>query len=228
MSDLTLSLLKLLPLVIILGATFYFRRGRIRREKADDATREALNRYLGMAEAAADLDDEAGPDWRALRAAYLDSPIYVGRSRFNERDTVQADSQKAISTALLLLDFPLLSTQMDAAEYFKQHPEELGAEAHDLCLKRFHQLAQYIEETGHDSPEGRIYPVLSVDEEYAFLLWRGLVPPAPEVKFERSLVEIDGKRVDRFEIGDQVVLFDTSAFFERQALAALEEGGGLA
>ena len=224
MSDFTRALINLWPLAIILGATFYFRRRRILREKAEAKEDEALRRYLDLA-SAANLDQEREPDWRSLRAAYIRSPVYMGYSRFDDRDDVHVDDEKKRSSILLLRDYPLLSTQMDAAEYFKQHPEEFGPGMHDLCVTRFHQLAHYIEGTGRDSAEGRIYPVLSIDEEYAFLMWRGLMPSTPDAEFQQSLVTIDGKPHDRIETGETVILFDISAFYERQALAALQRAG---
>lgn len=195
------------------GAVFLGLRTGLRRRR--DAQEQAvISRYLEQADQALD-GPETGIDWAGLRRAYIGTLDYVGRSRFDERDSVSADTEAIRTRTLLMRDFPLLSTQFEASEYFKTHPEELGPQMHETCRRRFHELAAHIEATGRDTPEGKTYQALSVDEEYAFLMWLGADP------LRQSLVEIDGLPHDRFETDKGAVIFDISMFYELRAVLAM-------
>lgn len=202
-----------LPIVILGGIVWIALRMSRRRARLAEAM-AGLNQYYALVSDAHD-SGEVALDWQALRAACAASPDYHGRARFNERAPVAGESEAELSMLLLLRDFPMLPTQMEAAEYFSDHPEEFGPEMGALCHARFHDLASFIEASARDSDQGRIHEALCIDEEYAFLMWMGATPSV------QNLIHIDGRPHDLFETDKGPVIFDISSFYELQAELAL-------
>lgn len=158
-------------------------------------------------------------DFVALREAYARDPSYDGSSRLWEMfaERMMADQMGTLPpewtndevTAAIIEDFPLLETHYAAFMYYRSLSDPAAVGLVDGAAGMFQDLMKVVLATERPGPEGPIYTVLSVSEEYMVLQALGREHTA------QALVEIDGRPHDRMDTAEGPVFFDISAFFGR-------------
>lgn len=195
--------------VIILACTLGLASPAAAEQLADLVPQTAYGRQLlrELGRAPGEAADYAG-----LRAAYAADPGYTGQSRLAENvalgDTIPRQDPPAEADFLRLLfaDFPLMQTQLAAAAHYLDAKDDGMARYH---IHVYRGLLDAVLATRRDTPQGPVYKVLSVGEEYIVMRHLGR-----EVTGQ-ALLHIDGVPHDLLMSEQGDVLFDISAFFGR-------------
>ena|GEM_PF-2297803 len=164
---------------------------------------------------------EAGDyDFAALRTLYAADPNFKGRSQLSDRaiegliasqtgTPARVWTEDDVSRAILA-DFPLLETHHAAHEYFKVSQVPNAAKMVASHKVFYRSILDAILATRRDGPEGPVFSVLTIREEYA------VMAALKRERKNQALVMIDGVPHDRLDSDEGPVFFDISAFFGKK------------
>ena len=147
-------------------------------------------------------------DFAALRASYAADPAYTGRSRLRDHDP--ASSPKWTEDDVLraiFADFPLLDTHMAAFDHYRTAPLPNAGDLTDAHAMFYRDILEVILATRREGPDGPVFTVLSIAEEYAVL------SRLERKSTGQALMTLDGRPHDRHDTAEGPVFFDISAFF---------------